>query len=142
MTMQSTPKKIAVTGAAGQICYSLLFRLANGDLYGKSQPIELRLLDLPQAQDAVRGVVMELEDCAFPLLHSIVTTDDPRQAFDGVDASFLVGSRRGQREWNGETCLQRMQRSLRCRGGRSTRSPDDKLEFWSLAIRPTPTLPS
>ena len=91
--MQSTPKKIAVTGAAGQICYSLLFRLANGDLYGKSQPIELRLLDLPQAQDAVRGVVMELEDCAFPLLHNIVMTDDPRQAFEGVDAAFLVGSR-------------------------------------------------
>ncbi|MCM2292505.1 malate dehydrogenase [Allorhizobium sp. BGMRC 0089] len=93
MAMQSTPKKIAVTGAAGQICYSLLFRLANGDLYGKSQPIELRLLDLPQAQDAVRGVVMELEDCAFPLLHNIVMTADPSQAFEGVDAAFLVGSR-------------------------------------------------
>lgn len=91
--MQSNPKKIAVTGAAGQICYSLLYRLANGDLYGESQPIELRLLDLPQAQDAVRGVVMELEDCAFPLLHNIVMTDDPRRAFVGVDAAFLVGSR-------------------------------------------------
>lgn len=93
MTHHHTIKKIAVTGAAGQICYSLLFRLAAGDLYGPSQPIELRLLDLPQAQEAVRGVVMELEDCAFPLLANIVMTDDPREAFDGIDAAFLVGSR-------------------------------------------------
>ncbi len=57
--------RVAVTGAAGQICYSLLFRIANGDVYGKDQPVILQLLDLPQAQNAVKGVVMELEDCAF-----------------------------------------------------------------------------
>lgn len=91
--MSNNIKRIAVTGAAGQICYSLLFRLAAGDLYGPMQRIELRLLDLPQAQTAVRGVAMELEDCAFPLLANIVMTDDPALAFKDADAAFLVGSR-------------------------------------------------
>ncbi len=93
MTHTNNVKKIAVTGAAGQICYSLLFRLAAGDLYGNAQRIELRLLDLPQAQASLRGVVMELEDCAFPLLANIVMTDDPAGAFKDIDAAFLVGSR-------------------------------------------------
>ena len=86
-------KRIAVTGAAGQICYSLLFRLAKGDLFGPQQPVILQLLDLPQAQSAVRGVVMELEDCAFTLLADIVVTDDPVVAFRDADTAFLVGSR-------------------------------------------------
>lgn len=89
----SPAKRVTVTGAAGQICYSLLFRLANGDLFGPAQPIILQLLDLPQAQAAVRGVVMELEDCAFPLLADVVVTDDPAVAFKDADAAFLVGSR-------------------------------------------------
>ncbi|WP_182084757.1 malate dehydrogenase [Aureimonas sp. ME7] len=87
------PKRIAVTGAAGQICYSLLFRIANGDVYGKDTPVALQLLDLPQAQKAVKGVVMELEDCAFPLLQDVVITDDPKTAFRDIDAGFFVGSR-------------------------------------------------
>jgi len=87
------PKRIAVTGAAGQICYSLLFRIANGDVYGKDTPVALQLLDLPQAQKAVQGVVMELEDCAFPLLQDVVITDDPTTAFRDIDAGFFVGSR-------------------------------------------------
>jgi malate dehydrogenase len=91
--MSLPAKRIAVTGAAGQICYSLLFRLANGDLFGPAQPIILQLLDLPQAQAAVRGVVMELEDCAFPLLADVLVTDDPVLAFKDADAAFLVGSR-------------------------------------------------
>lgn len=89
----SSAKRITVTGAAGQICYALLFRLANGDLFGSAQPIILQLLDLPQAQPAARGVVMELQDCAFPLLTDIVVTDDPAVAFKDADAAFLVGSR-------------------------------------------------
>ena len=87
------PKRIAVTGAAGQISYSLLFRIANGDVYGKDTPVTLQLLDLPQAQKAVRGVVMELEDCAFPLLKDVIITDDPAEAFRDIDAGFFVGSR-------------------------------------------------
>ena len=91
--MSRAAKRIAVTGAAGQICYSLLFRLASGALFGTEQPIVLQLLDLPQAQAALRGVVMELEDCAFPLLADVVVTDDPATAFRDADAAFLVGSR-------------------------------------------------
>ena len=91
--MLKKTKRIVVTGAAGQICYALLFRIAKGDVYGPDQAISLHLLDLPQAQNAVRGVVMELEDCAFPLLDNVVVTDDPRVAFHDIDAGFLVGSR-------------------------------------------------
>jgi len=85
--------RVAVTGAAGQIGYSLLFRIANGDMLGKDQPVILQLLDLPQAQAACKGVVMELEDCAFPLLAGVVITDDPKVAFKDVDVALLVGAR-------------------------------------------------
>src|SRR5690242_13307166 len=91
--MAKPAKRVAVTGAAGQIGYSLLFRIANGDLLGKDQPVILQLLDLPQAQAAVKGVVMELEDCAFPLLAGVVVTDDPKVAFKDADVALLVGAR-------------------------------------------------
>jgi malate dehydrogenase len=93
ITMAKPAKRVAVTGAAGQIGYSLLFRIANGDLLGKDQPVILQLLDLPQAQAAVKGVVMELEDCAFPLLAGVVVTDDPKVAFKDADVALLVGAR-------------------------------------------------
>ncbi|HRO61844.1 MAG TPA: malate dehydrogenase [Burkholderiaceae bacterium] len=86
-------KRVAVTGAAGQIGYSLLFRIANGDMLGKDQPIILQLLDITPALPAVRGVVMELEDCAFPLLAGVVVTDDPKVAFKDADYALLVGAR-------------------------------------------------
>ena len=88
-----TPVHIAVTGAAGQISYSLLFRLAAGTLLGPDQPIVLHLLEIPQAMGSLQGVVMELQDCANPLLHRIVSTDDPKVAFKNVDYAFLVGAR-------------------------------------------------
>jgi len=88
-----TPIDIAVTGAAGQISYSLLFRLAAGDLFGSNQPISLHLLEITPALDALQGVVMELNDCAFPLLQSIKTSDDPYVAFKNVDYAFLIGAR-------------------------------------------------
>jgi len=88
-----TPVHIAVTGAAGQISYSLLFRLAAGALLGSDQPIVLHLLEITPAMNALQGVVMELKDCAFPLLHRIEVTDDPRVAFKNVDYAFLVGAR-------------------------------------------------
>ena len=87
------PKRVAVTGAAGQIAYSLLFRIANGDMLGKDQPVILQLLDITPAMAAVKGVVMELEDCAFPLLAGIVVTDDPNVAFKDADYALLVGAR-------------------------------------------------
>lgn len=88
-----TPIHIAVTGAAGQISYSLLFRLASGSLLGPEQPIVLHLLEITPALPALRGVVMELNDCASPLLRRIEITDDPKVAFKNVDYAFLVGAR-------------------------------------------------
>jgi malate dehydrogenase len=88
-----TPRRVAVTGAAGQIGYSLLFRIANGDMLGKDQPVILQLLDIPAAVGAVKGVVMELDDCAFPLLAGVVVTDDPKVAFKDADYALLVGAR-------------------------------------------------
>ncbi len=89
----NSPIHIAVTGAAGQISYSLLFRLASGEFLGKQQPIILHLLEIPPAMSALGGVVMELNDCAFPLLQRIEMTDDPNTAFGDVDYAFLVGAR-------------------------------------------------
>ena len=85
--------KVAITGAAGQISYSLLFRVASGQMLGPDQPVILQLLEIPPAMGALKGVVMELEDCAFPLVTDIIATDDPNEAFAGVHYALLVGSR-------------------------------------------------
>ncbi len=87
------PVRVVVTGAAGQIGYALLFRIASGQLLGPDTPIELRMLEIPQARGALDGVAMELDDCAFPLLTSVVPTDDPNEAFDGANVCLLVGAR-------------------------------------------------
>ncbi|MBS7325644.1 MAG: malate dehydrogenase [Thiopseudomonas sp.] len=87
------PVRVAVTGAAGQIGYALLFRIASGEMLGKDQPVILQLLDLPQAQDALKGVMMELQDCAFPLLADMVASDDPEVAFKDTQVAILVGAR-------------------------------------------------
>jgi len=89
----SNPLRVTVTGAAGQIGYSVLFRIASGQLLGAEQPIDLRLLEIPQAMGALDGVAMELTDCAFPLLSGLDLHDDANEAFDGVNLALLVGSR-------------------------------------------------
>jgi malate dehydrogenase len=93
--MAKAPMRVAVTGAAGQIGYSLLFRIANGDLLGKDQPVILQLLEIPdeKAQKALAGVIMELEDCAFPLLAGVTAHSDPQTAFKDIDVALLVGAR-------------------------------------------------
>ncbi|MDR2924778.1 MAG: malate dehydrogenase [Azoarcus sp.] len=91
--MSKPPIRVAVTGAAGQIGYALLFRVASGEMLGKDQPVILQLLDLPQAQKALQGVIMELDDCAFPLLADIIATDDPNVAFKDAKVALLVGAR-------------------------------------------------
>jgi len=91
--MSQIPVKVAVTGAAGQICYSLLFRIASGALLGPDQPVELRLLEITPALPALEGVVMELDDCAFPTLAKVEIGDDPERVFDGVNVALLVGAR-------------------------------------------------
>ena len=91
--MSKTPVKVAVTGAAGQIGYSLLFRIASGSLLGPDTPVELRLLEITPALKALEGVVMELDDCAFPLLSKVEIGDDATRVFDGVNLAMLVGAR-------------------------------------------------
>ncbi len=91
--MMKTPVRVAITGAAGQISYSIIFRIAAGDMLGKDQPVILQLLEIPPAMDALQGVVMELKDCAFPLVAGVVATDDPNVAFKDTDYAVLVGAR-------------------------------------------------
>ncbi|BBI73325.1 MAG: malate dehydrogenase [Halomonas sp.] len=91
--MMKDPVRIAITGGAGQISYSLIFRIAAGDMLGPDQPVILQLLEIPQAMDALNGVVMEVNDCAFPLVQDIVATDDPNVAFKDADFALLVGAR-------------------------------------------------
>ena len=88
----ASPIKVAVTGAAGQIGYSLVFRIASGEMFGKEQPVSLHLIEIPPALNALDGVVMELHDCAFPLLHSIVATADIDEGFRDINWALLVGS--------------------------------------------------
>ena len=87
------PIRITITGAAGQISYAALFRIANGDMLGHDQPVILQLLDLPQAQTMLSGVMMELEDCAFPMLQQVIISDDPRVAFRDAEVVLMVGAR-------------------------------------------------
>jgi malate dehydrogenase len=89
----TTPVRVAVTGAAGQIGYAILFRIASGQLLGPDTPVHLSLLEIPQAVKAAEGTAMELDDCAFPLLAGVEITDDPNTAFDGVNVALLVGAR-------------------------------------------------
>src|SRR5215216_7335402 len=93
--MSKAPVRVAVTGAAGQIGYSLLFRIASGEMLGKDQPVILQMLEIPdeKAQKALKGVMMELDDCAFPLLHGMVAASDPMVAFKDIDVALLVGAR-------------------------------------------------
>src|SRR5260221_1842869 len=93
--MSKKPVRVAVTGAAGQIGYALLFRIASGEMLGKDQPVILQLLEIPdeKAQNALKGVMMELDDCAFPLLAGMIPASDPKVAFKDADVALLVGAR-------------------------------------------------
>ncbi len=95
----TSPVRITVTGAAGQISYSLLFRIAAGEMLGPNQPVILQMLEITPALDALKGVAMELEDCAFPLLEGMTCTDDAEQAFNEADYALLVGARPGSGSW-------------------------------------------
>ncbi len=91
--MSDSPVRVAVTGAAGQIGYAILFRIASGELLGPEQPVHLSLLEIPDAVKAAEGTAMELDDCAFPLLRGVDIFDYSEQAFDGVNIAFLIGAR-------------------------------------------------
>ena len=87
------PVRVAITGAAGQIAYSLIFRIASGDMLGKDQPVILQLLDIPDSLEKLKGTIMEIDDCAFPLVQGIIGTSDAEEAFEGVKYAMLVGAR-------------------------------------------------
>src|ERR1044072_406003 len=89
----SEPVRVAITGAAGQIGYAILFRIASGQMLGPDTPVALSLLEIPDAVKAAEGTAMEIDDCAFPLLRSIDIYDDPHQAFDGANVALLIGAR-------------------------------------------------
>jgi malate dehydrogenase len=93
MATTKTPVRVAVTGAAGQIGYSLLYRIASGEMLGKDQPVILQLLEVTPAMQALKGVMMELDDCAFPLLKEVIGSDDPKVAFKDCEIALLVGAR-------------------------------------------------
>jgi nucleoside-diphosphate-sugar epimerase len=139
--MAKTPMRVAVTGAAGQIGYSLLFRIANGDMLGKDQPVILQLLEIAdeKAQKALKGVMMEIDDCAFPLLAGMTAHSDPMTAFKDVDVALLVGARPRGPAWNARTCWKPTPRSSRCKARRWTPSLRATSRCWWSATRPTPT---
>ena len=105
--MSKKPVRVAVTGAAGQIGYAVLFRIASGEMLGKDQPVVLSLLEVPaeKAQQALKGVMMELEDCAFPLLAAMEAHSDPMTAFKDADYALLIGSRRTGVDTGSDTTL-------------------------------------
>ncbi|MEE8395307.1 MAG: malate dehydrogenase, partial [bacterium] len=87
------PIRVVITGAAGQLAYSLIFRVASGEVFGPDQPLFLNLLEIPPAMGALAGVAMEVEDCAYPLVRGVAIDDDPAKGFDGVNWALLVGSK-------------------------------------------------
>ncbi len=119
----SNPVRVTVTGAAGQIGYSLLFRIASGQLLGPDQPVDLRLLEIPQAMGALEGIAMELDDCAFPLLAGLDMHDDPDDAFDGVNVALLVGSRPRTKGMERADLLEANGKIFTARARRSTTAP-------------------
>ena len=123
----SNPVRVTVTGAAGQIGYSLLFRIASGQLLGPDQPVDLRLLEIPPAMGALEGVAMELVDCAFPLLAGLDLHDNPDDAFDGVNIALLVGSRPRTKGMERAELLVRERQDLHRpgQGARTTRAAAD-----------------
>src|SRR5579875_1197421 len=137
--MPASPVRVAVTGAAGQIGYSLLFRIASGAMLGPDQPVVLQLLEITPALGALRGVVMELEDCAFGLLAGVVATDDAEEAFGDANIALLVGARPRTKAWSERTSWRPTGPSSPCRARPSPRQPPPTSGCWWWATQPTPT---
>ena len=133
-----SPVRVAITGAAGQISYSLLFRIAAGEMLGADQPVILHMLEITPALKALQGVAMELDDCAFPLLAGMVLTDDPNVAFKDVDYALLVGARPRGPGMERKDLLAANAAIFRCRARRSTTTPSAAFACWWSATRPTP----
>ena len=136
----NAPVRVAVTGAAGQIGYSLLFRIANGDMLGAQQPVNLQLLEIPneKAQKALRGVMMEIDDCAFPLLAGMSATDDAKTAFRDVDIALLVGAKPRGPGMERKDLLAENARIFIEQAVPSTKRRNPTCACWWWAIQPTP----
>ena len=130
----SKPVRVAVTGAAGQIGYAMLFRIASGQLLGPDTAVKLRLLEIPQAVKAAEGTAMELDDCAFPLLAGIEITDDPNVAFDGVNVALLVGARPRTKGMERGDLLEANGGIFKPQGGALTHTPPPTSRSSSSAI--------
>ena len=139
MASTTTPVNVTVTGAAGQIGYALLFRIASGQLLGPDTPVRLRLLEIEPALKAAEGTAMELDDCAFPLLTGIDITADARAAFDGANVALLVGARPRTAGMERGDLLAPTAASSSPRARRSTPAPPATSACSSSATRPTPT---
>ncbi len=130
--------RVAVTGAAGQVAYSMLGRLASGEVFGQDQKIILQLLEIPQALPSLEGVAMELADCSFPTLQDVITTDSPiapsRTATGRCSSARFLASR----AWNVRTCSTSTAKSSSARASRWRQTPPRTCEFWWSAIRATP----
>ena len=138
--MNKSPLRVAVTGAAGQIGYSLLFRIASGEMLGKDQPVVLQMLEIPddKAQAALKGVMMELDDCAFPLLAGMVATSDPKVAFRDIDVALLVGARPRSKGMERKDLLEANGASSPARAAHSTKWRSAPRRFWWSATPPIP----
>jgi malate dehydrogenase len=137
--MTKPPVTVTVTGAAGQIGYALLFRIAAGALFGPDTTVRLRLLEITPALKAAEGIAMELDDCAFGPLAGIDITDDPKQAFDGTSVGLLVGARPRGPGMERADLLQPTAASSARRAPRSMPSPPTTSGSWCWATPPTPT---
>ena len=129
------PVRVAVTGAAGQISYALLFRIASGDMLGQDQPVILQLLEIPPAMEALQGTVMEIEDGAFPLVHDIVASDEPEGAFGDADFAMLVGARPRGPGMERKDLLTANARIFLFRGLQSMLLQDGIFAYW-LSVTP------
>ena len=129
------PVRVTVTGAAGNIGYALNFRIAAGNMLGPDQPVILQLLEITPALNALQGVVMEFNDCAFPLVQGIVATDDLNVAFKDTDYALLVGPGLEAKGWNEKTCWQPMVRYLGRKEKPSMTTRHAMSKYWSLVIQ-------
>ena len=112
------PVRVTVTGAAGQIGYALLFRIASGEMLGPDQPVILQLLEITPALGALDGVIMEVDDCAFPLVHGMIPSDDPNVAFKDADYALRSVRGRGRKGWSARTSSRPTRQFFRCKAKR------------------------
>ena len=131
--------RVAVTGAAGQISYGTLFRIAAGEMLGSDQPVILQLLEITPALDALKGVVMELDDCAFPLLQGVVHTDDAEVAFGDADYALLIGAKPRGPGMERKDLLTDNGKIFTAQGNALNTAASRNVKVLVVAIRPTPT---